>query len=71
MGKADCITQIVKANYKGPNQTTHMHRLTSTFVVRLVIYLTSFTVCSGDIKTISENGQSLVFFRAFYFRPPP
>ena len=37
---------------------------------RLLVYLTSFTVCSGDIiKKSSENNQSTGHFYSFFFRP--
>ena len=41
---------------------------------RLLVYFTSFTVCSGDIKKnknkkkLSENDQST--FQSFFFHPP-
>ena len=37
---------------------------------RLLVYLTSFTVCSGDIKKCSENDQKTGLFQSFSFHPP-
>ena len=37
---------------------------------RLLVYFTRFTVCSRDIKKISENGKLTGHFQSFYFRPP-
>ena len=36
---------------------------------RLLVYLTSFTVCSGDIKKCSENDQKTGLFQSFSFHP--
>ena len=41
------------------------------FKYRLLVYLTSFTVCSGDIKKNSENDQSTGHFHRFSFIPHP
>ena len=38
---------------------------------RLLVYLTSFTVCSGAIKNALKMTRQLVFFRAFLFIPDP
>ena len=40
---------------------------------RLLVYFTSCTVCSGDIKKSSEYNMTsvLVIFRAFFFFRPP
>ena len=37
---------------------------------RLLVYLTSFTVCSGDIKKCSENDQKTGLFQSFFFSSP-
>ena len=37
---------------------------------RLLVYLTSFTVCSEDIKKSSENDQSTGHFKSFLFFVP-
>ena len=42
------------------------------YLDRLLVYRTSFTVCSGDIKNkkkSSENDQSTGHFQSFFFVP--
>ena len=37
---------------------------------RMLVYLTSFTDCSGDFKKNSENDKLTGHFQSFFFRPP-
>ena len=45
--KSDCLIQIFMKNMQHLN-----------ILYRLLVYLTSFTVCSEDIKKSSENDKS-------------
>ena len=53
--KSDCPIQIFRKMMKY-----------FKILYRLLVYLTSFTVCSGDIKKTLKMASQLVIYRAFF-----